>query len=76
MFEFIICAVLLIGLLYFVYKRLENYYENIQKEKNGRLELIARAETDREERKQTYENARKKRLGTKDAIDKFLDTPF
>lgn len=72
MFEFIIIfAVLLIIGLYLLKKRLTNYVEKISAEE--RISNIKQDIIERQERQTRYEDGRKKRLGTKNAIDEFLD---
>lgn len=72
MFEFIILfAVLLIIGLYLLKKRLTNYVEKISAEEH--LSNIKQDILERQERQTLYEDGRKKRLGTKNAIDEFLD---
>lgn len=72
MFEFIIIfAVLLIIGLYLLKKRLQSYVEKISAEE--RISNIKQDLVDRQDRQARYEEGRKKRLGTKNAIDEFLD---
>jgi hypothetical protein len=73
MFEFIIIlAVLIIIGLYLLKKWLTHYAEKISTEE--RISNIKQDLLDRQERQTRYEAGRKKRLGTKNAIDEFLDS--